>query len=112
MIESETLELKKSLSQLREGIISLSSMLNKKKEGTLIFGINDDSKVVGLTIGKKTKMDITHEIQNNLKPLPSIVKIDDIIEIGFNSGTVKFRVLNIKETVRKEEAETLYEIIE
>ena len=40
------------------------------------------------------------------------IKIDDIIEIGFNSGTVKFRVLNIKETVRKEEAETLYEIIE
>ena len=40
------------------------------------------------------------------------IKIGDIIEIGFNSGTVKFRVLNIKETVRKEEAETLYEIIE
>ena len=40
------------------------------------------------------------------------IKIGDIIEICFNSGTVKFRVLNIKETVRKEEAETLYEIIE
>ena len=80
MIESEILELKKSLSQLKEGVISLSSMLNKKKEGTVIFGINDDSKVIGLSIGKKTKADITHEIQNNLKPLPTIVKIDEMVE--------------------------------
>ena len=84
MIESETLELKKSLSQLREGIISLSSMLNKKKEGTVIFGINDDSRLVGITIGKKTKADITHEIQNNLKPLPSTIKIDEIVEDNKN----------------------------
>lgn len=40
------------------------------------------------------------------------IKPGDVLEIGFNSGTVKFRILNVKETVRKEEAETLYEIIE
>lgn len=40
------------------------------------------------------------------------IKQGDVLEIGFNSGTVKFRILNVKETVRKEEAETLYEIIE
>lgn len=39
------------------------------------------------------------------------VKIGDIVEIGFNSGAVKFKILNVKETVRKEEAESLYEII-
>ena len=39
------------------------------------------------------------------------IKIGDVVEIGFNSGTVKFRVLNVKETVRKDEAETLYEIL-
>ena len=39
------------------------------------------------------------------------VKIGDLVEIGFNSGTVKFRILDIKETVRKEQAENLYEII-
>ena len=39
------------------------------------------------------------------------VKVGDVIELAFNSGTVKFRVLNIKETVRKEEADSLYEII-
>lgn len=40
------------------------------------------------------------------------IKSGDVLEVGFNSGTVKFRILNVKETVRKEEAETLYEIIE
>ena len=70
--ESETLELKKSLSQLREGIISLCSMLNKKHEGEVIFGINDDGKVFDVSIGDKTIQDIAHDIRNNLKPLPDI----------------------------------------
>lgn len=39
------------------------------------------------------------------------IKEHDIVEIGFNSGTVKFEVLMIKETVRKEEVENLYRII-
>lgn len=40
------------------------------------------------------------------------VKENDIVEIGFNSGTVKFKVLAIKETVRKEDAEKLYQILD
>ena len=39
------------------------------------------------------------------------VKVGDVVEIGFNSGAVKFEVLLIKETVRKEEADNLYRII-
>lgn len=39
------------------------------------------------------------------------IKIGDELEIGFNSGTVKFRVLDVKETVKKEDAEKLYEIL-
>jgi ribosomal 50S subunit-recycling heat shock protein len=39
------------------------------------------------------------------------VKVGDEIEIGFNSGTVKLRILMIKDTVRKEDAEKMYEII-
>ncbi len=39
------------------------------------------------------------------------VKVNDVVEIGFNSGTVKFKILDVKETVRKEQAENLYEII-
>ena len=80
--ETERGEMKKSLSQLREGIISLSAMLNKSGQGTVYFGINDDGKVCGLTLGKRTKSDIANEIRNNLKPLPLKVAIDDIEEEG------------------------------
>lgn len=53
-------------------------MLNKSQSGVLHFGINDDGKVVGLDIGKKALADITHEIQNNLKPLPIKVNVEEI----------------------------------
>ena len=39
-------------------------------------------------------------------------KVGDILEIGFNSGTVKVRINDVKETVKKEQAELLYEVLE
>ncbi len=39
------------------------------------------------------------------------VKEGDVVEIGFNSGTVKFKINMIKETVRKEDTDKLYEIL-
>lgn len=39
------------------------------------------------------------------------VKVGDVVELGFNSGTVKIEILSVKETVRKEEAENLYRVI-
>ena len=39
------------------------------------------------------------------------VKVGDVVELGFQSGTVIFKVLAVKETVRKEETSSLYEII-
>ena len=70
MKETEKIELKKSMTQLKEEIISCAAMLNKNHSGTVIFGINDDGRVCGITIGKSTISDITQEIQNHLKPLP------------------------------------------
>ena len=39
------------------------------------------------------------------------VKIGDEVEIFYVSGSLKFKVLNIKETVKKDEAASLYEVI-
>ena len=39
------------------------------------------------------------------------IKEGDVVELAFNSGTVKFKVLMIKDTVRKEQAEQMYEIL-
>ena len=40
------------------------------------------------------------------------LKIGDKVEIRFGDETVKFRVLSLKETVKKDEVSSLYEIIE
>lgn len=40
------------------------------------------------------------------------VKPGDILEIAFGSGKSRIRILAVKETVRKDEANDLYEILE
>lgn len=39
------------------------------------------------------------------------LKIGDVVELKFGSGILKFRVLALKETVKKDEASELYEVI-
>ena len=39
------------------------------------------------------------------------VKVDDVVELAYAAGTVKFRVKELKETVKKDEAQSLYEVI-
>ncbi|HHT77186.1 MAG TPA: RNA-binding S4 domain-containing protein [Clostridiaceae bacterium] len=41
----------------------------------------------------------------------STVKVGDRIEVAFGNGVTAIRVLNVKETVKKEDAASLYEII-
>ena len=36
----------------------------------------------------------------------------DVVEIAYAKGTLKFKVCEVKETVKKDEAASLYEIIE
>jgi ribosomal 50S subunit-recycling heat shock protein len=46
----------------------------------------------------------------DVKPSYSL-KIGDVVEIRFGEGALKFKVLNLKETVKKDEASSLYEIL-
>lgn len=46
----------------------------------------------------------------SVKPSYSL-KVGDEVEIAFGEGVLKFKVLNLKETVKKDEAATLYEIL-
>ncbi|MBR2337821.1 MAG: RNA-binding S4 domain-containing protein [Clostridia bacterium] len=46
----------------------------------------------------------------DVKPSFSL-KVGDVVEIRFGEGSLKFKVLILKETVKKEEASSLYEII-
>ncbi|MFH0984293.1 MAG: RNA-binding domain-containing protein [Candidatus Omnitrophota bacterium] len=66
--ESETVELKKSTSELKEAIISIGAILNKHGKGTIYFGIEDDGRVVGQQVGRATVKDISRSIANHIAP--------------------------------------------
>ena len=88
--ENETVEYKKSTSELKEGIISLSSMLNKHGIGALYFGVNNKGEVVGQNISETTLRDVSKAIAENIKPqiYPTVqkVELDDkqIIKVEVN----------------------------
>jgi len=67
--ETEELEFKKTTAELKEGVISLASMLNKSGHGILYYGIKNDGSVFGLQLGKDTSGDVSREIKNNLRPI-------------------------------------------
>ncbi len=68
MKENETCEFKKSLAELKIGIISIAAILNKHGEGELWFGVRNDGKAVGLDINAKTLRDISQSIAAHLEP--------------------------------------------
>jgi ribosomal 50S subunit-recycling heat shock protein len=39
------------------------------------------------------------------------IKIGDVVEINYVSGTLKFEILQVKEVVKKDDAPTLYKIL-
>lgn len=79
--ENEVIEFKKSTSELREGVISIVSILNKQQNGKLYFGIKDDGIILGQQISASTIRDVTRAIAENIEPkiYPNVnkVKIDD-----------------------------------
>lgn len=66
--ENEFIEFKKSTSEMKEGIISISSILNKHGKGTLYFGVSNSGDVTGQDIGKDTLRNVSREIAGNIKP--------------------------------------------
>lgn len=68
MRENETIEFKKTLGQIKEGIISIAAVLNKHGEGELWFGIRDDGIAVGINVGEKTIRDISQAIAAHIEP--------------------------------------------
>ncbi|MCQ2532234.1 MAG: RNA-binding S4 domain-containing protein [Saccharofermentans sp.] len=49
---------------------------------------------------------------NGREAKPSVrLKVGDEVEIQFGNGSVRFRVLQLAETVRKEDASSMYELL-
>jgi len=68
MKESETIEFKKSTAEVKSGVVSIAAMLNKYGRGEVYFGIADDGKVLGQTIGRTTIKDVTQAVVDNTEP--------------------------------------------
>ena len=66
--ETEWVEFKKSTSETQEGVISISSILNKHGKGEIYFGVTDNGDVVGQDIGKDTERKLSRDISENIKP--------------------------------------------
>lgn len=67
--ETERVEFKKSTSELKEGIISIASILNKHGGGVLYFGVKDNGDVIGQEIGKDTLRDVSRSIASNIRSI-------------------------------------------
>lgn len=66
--ETEQVEFKKSTGELKEGIISIASILNKHGSGELYFGVKNNGDVIGQQITDETMRDVSQGIRNHLKP--------------------------------------------
>ena len=75
--ESENVELKKSTSELKEGVISLGAMLNKGRRAELWLGIGNDGTVVGQSVSEKSLREISRAISDHVEPkiYPAIEKV-------------------------------------
>ena len=52
--ETELVEHKRSTGELKEGIVSMASILNKHGRGTLYFGVLNNGDVVGQQVSDST----------------------------------------------------------
>ena len=68
MNESESIEFKKSLAELKSGIVSIAAILNKHGVGELWFGLRNDGIAVGLMVNEKTLRDISQTIAAHIEP--------------------------------------------
>jgi len=66
--ESETTEFKKSTAEVKAGVVSIAAMLNKHGRGEVYFGIDDNGKILGQTIGRTTLKDVTQAVVDNTEP--------------------------------------------
>lgn len=64
------------------------------------------------TLGKEACTSNKVKVNGKVAKPSYKLSIGDIVEIEFGTGTIKFEILNLKETIKKEEASTLYKIIE
>lgn len=78
-IENEMQEFKEGLGQLDKGLKSLTAMLNRNGTGTVYYGVDDNGNVKGISVGKKTLLDIRNRIKDIIEP-QILAEIKDLVD--------------------------------
>lgn len=66
--ETETMEFKKTTSELKEGVNSVCAILNKHNKGELYFGMHNSGKVLGQEVSDKTLREVSQAITDHIEP--------------------------------------------
>ena len=66
--ETEYVEHKKTTSELKEGMESIGSILNKHGAGVLYFGVQKNGDVTGQQVAEKTLRDISQAVSTSIEP--------------------------------------------
>lgn len=120
-IETETLEFKKSTSELKEAMYSICAILNKHQHGELYFGVKPNGTPIGQTVSEETLRLVSHKIGEAIKPLiyPEIRKViidgKECVYVKFEGnqvpyfafGVAKIRVADEDVTMSPEQITTL-----
>ena len=94
--ESENIEFKKSTGQLSKSMDDIASILNKRGEGVLYFGIKPDGEVCGQEVSEKTLNDVAESIKTAIKPMiyPKIEEIEidgkHVIRVSFSGNEMPY----------------------
>lgn len=99
--ETEQIEFKRSTGELKEGVISIASILNKHGEGKLYFGVQNDGTVTGQVVGEDTLRTISQAVFNHIKPTihPEIIKESyggkAVVTVSFQGTRQPYTAYNI-----------------
>jgi ATP-dependent DNA helicase RecG len=92
MQESETIEFKKSLAELGDGLNSMAAILNKHGGGELWFGIRNDGRPVGMDVSETTLRKVSQSIAAHIEPkiYPEVSKVildgKSCVRVTFSGG--------------------------
>ena len=94
--ETETLEFKKTTGEIKEGMISIVSILNKRGIGTLYFGVKPNGDVTGQEVSESSLRDVSRTVYESIKPqiYPAITEevFDDrhVIKVEFSGENAPY----------------------
>ena len=88
--ETETLEFKKTTSELQDAMDDICAILNKHGHGTLYFGVKSNGDVCGQTISPSSLNDVATKIKAAIKPMIYPIIKEEILD-GVSVIKVEFQ---------------------